>query len=200
MPSRNLTLLLAALAASFALSFFTACDKEPEDGDTLKPKYNYFPLEVGNYWVFKVDTILFGQKYNYQDTIAVLEKKVFEKETTFVVKNPFFFKYFSGIEPDLWYLYYGQDEILYTYGFYPASTGTFDTTCIRTILISFKSPEYEYTYSEPFYGLYVSEFSVFARKSFNQSETKQIDFEYFEAYLSITYQPHKGPSLLHICH
>jgi hypothetical protein len=50
----NVPFLFITLVTSFALSFLSACDKEPDHPDTTaKPKYNYFPLEVGNYWVYE---------------------------------------------------------------------------------------------------------------------------------------------------
>jgi hypothetical protein len=90
----KILVLLLALLASFALSFLTACDKEPDTLDTTaKPKYNYFPLEVGNYWVYYVGFFEVGPDWIMTDTMSVIGDTVINNRSYSIIKNFFNYNY-----------------------------------------------------------------------------------------------------------
>jgi hypothetical protein len=73
-----------AFLISFALSFLSACDKEPDNPDTTtKPKYNYVPLEVGNWWIYKQN----WNEINNFDTMSVTKDSVINNSKYFLVRH-----------------------------------------------------------------------------------------------------------------
>jgi len=64
--------------------FVASCNKqstEPTDSQNAK---NYFPLEVGNYWIYRLNG---GEKSGKLDTVRVIGTKIIEEKKYFVLQQ-----------------------------------------------------------------------------------------------------------------
>jgi len=73
--------LLAVLAEALPLALYLGCD-ENGDGKQPEPEYNYFPLEVGNYWVYSNvnDSTMI-------DTMKVIAKHEINEQVYYEIEN-----------------------------------------------------------------------------------------------------------------
>ncbi len=74
----RLILYLAFVISIFAIS---ACEKEYQDKNIFTGN-EYFPLEVGNFIIYKITEITIDAPSNYYDTVEYYIKEVFESKFT----------------------------------------------------------------------------------------------------------------------
>lgn len=84
----------------FLLSMITllvSCDKEDSNSisDPIKPK-NYFPLNIGNYWVYKnyeIDTLGNEKERNIADSIVITRDTIINSNQYFILEGNLFSNY-----------------------------------------------------------------------------------------------------------
>ena len=79
-----------------ALFIFTSCEDTKEDFIQGDKGYSYFPLEINNYWIYQVDSIIYRNLENKIDTTrSFLKEEIVEvfvdqvNDTIFTIERSF---------------------------------------------------------------------------------------------------------------
>ncbi len=82
MTNKITNILSYTILLSFILFMIYSCEKTKEEYDEDKFGYDYFPLEIGKYWIYKVDSTIYDdQGSKIINTISEVKEEVVERYT-----------------------------------------------------------------------------------------------------------------------